>query len=123
MWTQFSDMLQGRIDHSSVSIGNKLFVIGGFYKNEVLDSITNKFAFIKSPKLNSNRSYFVSSIKLVSIGYKIYVFRNMKDTNKEKYNRSDMLVYCYNKEQNALYQENDLNFECKVFSCAKVSKQ
>ena len=32
-WTQFSDMLQGRHDHSSVTIENKLFVIGGDYKN------------------------------------------------------------------------------------------
>ena len=28
-WTQFADMSQGRIDHGTVSIGNKLFVIGG----------------------------------------------------------------------------------------------
>ena len=120
-WTQFSDMIQSRVDHSSVTIANKLFVIDGDYKNscEVLDGVTNKFVFIKC----LNRSNFVNKIEAVSIGYKIYVFRETKDANKGKYNRSDMFVYYYNKEKNALNLENDLNFECKVVSCAKMSKQ
>ena len=124
-WTHFSDMLQGRSYHGSVSIENKLFVIGGDYENtcELLDNITNKFVFIKSlPKLKDNLCRFVSNIEVVSIGYKIYVYRENLETIKGS-RRSDMFVYCYNKEQNALYQENDLNFECKVISCAKVSKQ
>ena len=35
---------------------------------------------------------------------------------------SDMFVYCFNKEQNSLNREYYLNFDCKVVSCAKMSK-
>ena len=123
-WTQFSDMLQGRHDHSSVTIENKLFVIGGDYKNtcEVLDGITNKFVLIKSLTNLKYESYFLNNIKAVNIGYKIYVYREIQRMNKVG-SRSEMFTYCYNKEQNALNQVNDLNFECMVVSCVKMSKQ
>ena len=124
-WTQFSDMLQGRIRHGTVSIGNKLLVIGGDYENtcEVLDGTTNKFALIKSlPKFKDNLYYLLYNIEAVRIGYKIYVFREMKHRNKKDDNRSDMLVYSYNDEQNACIQENNLQLQCKVLSCAKISK-
>ena len=124
-WTQFSAMLQGRVDHGSVTIKDKLFVIGGDYNDscEVLDCITSKFVFIKSlPNLKNNQSYLVSNIEAVSIGYKIYVIRKMKHTNKKDDRRTDILIYCYSDEQNACNQESNLQLEFEIFSCAKISK-
>ena len=48
-WTQLPYMLKEKCFHSTVSIGNKLFVIDGFSNDgcEVFDSITNKFISIK----------------------------------------------------------------------------
>ena len=48
-WTQLPYMLKEKCFHSTVSIGNKLFVIDGFFNDgcEVFDSITNKFISIK----------------------------------------------------------------------------
>ena len=101
-----------------------MFVIGGFKENtcEVLDGITNKFVLIKSLPNLRYESYFLNNIKAVSIGYKIYVYREIQRMNKIG-SRSEMFTYCYNKEQNALYQVNDFNFECMVVSCAKVSEK
>ena len=49
-WTQLSDMLKSRCEYSTVSIGNKMFVIDRVDTNyiEVFDSLTNKFTIIKS---------------------------------------------------------------------------
>ena len=47
----------------------------------------------------------------------------MKYRNKRDNSRSDMLVYCYNDEKNECIQERILQFECEVFSCAKISKK
>ena len=44
-WTQLPDMIKERYCHASVSMGNKLFVIGGFKNTscEVFDSFSRKF--------------------------------------------------------------------------------
>ena len=86
--------------------------------------ITNKFVLIKClPKLKEdNQPYFVSNIEAMSIGYKIYVYQEIKEFVKGS-SLSDMFVYCFNKEQNSLNREYYLNFDCKVVSCAKMSKQ
>ena len=54
-WTQLPDMLEERSGHGTVSMGNKLFIIGGFhtYTFEVFDSITNKFTYIESVPTSS----------------------------------------------------------------------
>ena len=49
-WTYLPDMIEERRNHASVSMGNKLFVIGG-YGNltcEVFDSYSRKFCCIKT---------------------------------------------------------------------------
>ena len=49
-WTYLPDMNEKRINHAAVSMGNKLFVIGGDirYNCEVLDSFSRKFTIINS---------------------------------------------------------------------------
>ena len=85
--------------------------------------ILKKIVVIKSlPKFKDDLSYFVSNIEAVTIGYNIYVLRDKKHRNKRDDSRSDMLVYCYNDEQNDCTQESNLQIQCKVFSCAKISK-
>ena len=121
-WTQLPDMLEKRRYHGTVSIGNKLFVIGRS-TCEVFDSITNKFVFLKSlPDLKDNFFQFVNNIEAVSIGYKIYVYREFKK-NRKNVIGSDMVIYCYNGEQNDLVQENNLQLDFEVFSCAKMFKK
>ena len=82
----FSDLLKERCGHGSVSMGNTLFVIGR-YTSEVFDSITNKFMNLKSlPKIKDNY-YYPMGIHAVVIGYKIYVFQDIKEQiNVEKEN-------------------------------------
>ena len=95
-----------------------MFIIGGYYNNncEVYDSFANKFVFVE------NSSGIASSFVAVNIGYKIYVFRNVYRNWKEEI-KSEMLIFCYNDNQNALNQENNLNLDCKVVRCAKMSKK
>ena len=69
-------MIQGRHDHASVSMGNKMFVIGGHKTTscEVFDSFTRQFTTIKScliPKMKSR--YF----KAVCTGNNIVVLRSL----------------------------------------------
>ena len=115
-WTNFSNMLVKRCSHATVSIGNKLFVIGGNYENtcEVFDSNTNKFVFIKNtPGIN----YFVNAL---SIGYKIYVFQEHENGDDRNENRNNVLTLCYNDRQNAWIEESSLYFVSNVVSCAKM---
>ena len=122
MWTQFSAMLLGRADHGSVSIGNKLFVIGGDRKDscEVLDGITNKFVFINI-EYKPESLFDSNNIEAVSFDHKIYVIREEVFHRKHK-TRYYMVIYSYNDEQNACSQEYNLKLECEMFSCAKISK-
>ena len=78
-WVRFPDMLGPRGDHDSVSMGNKMFVIGGRFRNncEVYDSITNKFTCIEElPKLKGIYYHEFKS-HLVNIGRRIYVFQQI----------------------------------------------
>ena len=49
-WTYLPDMIERRSLHSSVSLSNKLFVIGGenSITSEVFDSVNRKFSYIKN---------------------------------------------------------------------------
>ena len=49
-WAYLPDMIEERRDHAAVSIGNKMFVIGGdkTTNGEVFDSYSRKFKLIKS---------------------------------------------------------------------------
>ena len=55
-WNCLPSMIQQRIDHFSVSMGNKMFVINKhlFQDFEVFDSISRKFNLIKSPQCLRN---------------------------------------------------------------------
>ena len=113
-WTSFPNMFGARSGHATLAISNKLFVIGGtfFYKCEVFDSITKKFAFVENPTELSS-SGFVA----VSIAYKVFVFQKC---DKEY---GEMLILCYNDEKEAWIQESILQLDCKVVKCAKISNK
>ena len=114
-WTQFPDMLVKRGDHVTVSMCNKLFVID---RNncEVFESVTNKFLLIENlPEIN----LFVNA---VSIGYKIYVFKDVRRFWCSEH-KNEMLILSYNNKQNALIQESKVQSNCRVFNCAKMSKK
>ena len=71
-WLYFPCMLTPRINHSAVSISNKMIIIGGSSCNcEVFDSVTRKFTYIKSVPKNIKPN---SLNQTVCIGYKIYFF-------------------------------------------------
>ena len=61
-WTYLPDMIETRFNHAAVSMGNKMFVIGGSHKTscEVFDSFSRKFTKINSEisDLNSKQWYF-----------------------------------------------------------------
>ena len=47
-WSFLPDLIERRVCHSSIGIGNKMFVVGGIrsYSWEVLDSVSRKFSLI-----------------------------------------------------------------------------
>ena len=60
-WTYLSDMNEERCQHALVSMGNKMFVIGGYKKStcEFFDSLSRKFCFLKtSSYFTPNMRYF-----------------------------------------------------------------
>ena len=72
-WSQMPDMLETRYYHASVSIKNKLFMIGGSTTQcEVFDSFSNKFANIK-PVLPIYK-YAGLPTQYVTLGSKIKMF-------------------------------------------------
>ena len=106
-WTQLPDMLVGKCSHSTVTIGNKMFVIAGYFNDgyEVFDSITNKFTFIKENQfLKSN--FFVSPKTIaITVGYNIHVFIvDLEKTNK-------ILSFCYDVKQESWISRDDCNTE------------
>ena len=72
-WSKMADMLEGRYDHASVSIRNKLYMIGGITKKcEVFDSFSQKFAYIKP--ILSTYEYLRFKTQFVTTGSKIKIF-------------------------------------------------
>ena len=91
-------MIEKRKHHASVSMGNKLFVIGGEHNTscEVFDSFSRKFTTITSEiKVSSlERNYF----EAFCIGSNIVIFNNsgsyksvlyMYDVNESKWSTVD----------------------------------
>ena len=74
-WIYLPDMINGRINHAAVSMGNKMFVIGGRITTicEVFDSFSRKFTLIESvfPRLSLTFLNFIS--KATCIGNSIIV--------------------------------------------------
>ena len=71
-WTYLPGMINDRRFHGSVSMGNKMFMIGEFNTTswEMFESISRKFLFIKEIKYVSN----IDSLSLISVGNRIFVF-------------------------------------------------
>ena len=87
-WTFLPDMNKERSQHAAVSMGNKIFVIGGCYttSSEVFDSCSRKFTKIKSfVKLSAiDKSYF----KAVCVGSYIFVIRGL-------FNSEETIIHIY----------------------------
>ena len=113
-WSSFPRMLSKRRNHAAVSIGNKLFMIGGcaddFNNCEVFESVTRNFTSIESlPKwteyLNPNR--------IVCVGYKIYFYLEQEN--------NDVHVHTYDVNNNLFSFKTSLNFgNIKSFRCFKI---
>ena len=77
-WTNLPNMLEERNDHAAVSMGNKLFVIGGRYTTncEVFDSFSRKFTEINSRiKFSVIKKWYFDAI---CIGKYIVVFQRFR---------------------------------------------
>ena len=74
-WEKMPSMIQSRSYHKSVAVKNKLFVTGGYSRNnfEVFDSTTCKFTLLK---LHSSgfRDYLHMPFGAITIGNKVFVF-------------------------------------------------
>ena len=99
-WTYLSDMNCARFYHGSVSMGNKMFMIGGTMTKtcEVFDSITEKFIYLKQ-KLPTPLLFVKSA---VVIGYKIIVFPGFLTIKNKKVLVFDVLMVQWNVEENEL---------------------
>ena len=113
-WSSFPNMLSPRNNHAAVSIGNKMFMVGGSSDYvEVFDSVTRKFTYIENvPKLVRIPYIFISTFEVVSIGYKIYIFR--KEYNK-------VHVHSYDVKNNHFSFKTPIEIEnVDKFSCIRV---
>ena len=87
-WTNLPNMLEERNDHAAVSMGNKLFVIGGRYTTncEVFDSFSRKFTEINSRiKFSVIKKWYFDAI---CIGKYIVVFQRFRY-------HTDTIIYLY----------------------------
>ena len=74
-WSSFfADMTQGRHNHVSVAIKNKLYILGGsLNSSEVYDSTSKTFVKIKSIQINFFMNYINAKFHFTS-GKKIVLF-------------------------------------------------
>ena len=76
-WFKLPDMIERRYCHKSVSVKNKLFLVGGVSVDtcEVFNSNTNKFCLLKELKeiFKNSLSYLT---EVISIGTKLSIFGN-----------------------------------------------
>ena len=73
-WSHLPDMIGWRYDHSSFSMGNKLFVIGGFSNidAEIFDSTSKKFTLLNLKILCKKE--FPCRCETVNFSRKMFVF-------------------------------------------------
>ena len=75
-WSPLPDMIERKSHHSAVSIGNKLFVIGGLdHTIEVFDCISQKFTLLSK----GNRIFYYPISAAVSVGSKIVLLKYYPD--------------------------------------------
>ena len=91
-WTHLADMIEERQSHSSVSMGNKLFLFPGSRNStcEVFDSFSRLFCYIKA---NKGFTYDMLSFHAVGISNQIIIICTMLDWRKTK-------LFTYNVETN-----------------------
>ena len=113
-WSHLADMIEERSSHDSVSMGNKLFVIGGHrtFSFETFDSFSRKFCLIKKcPSFMLD----IECVQAVCIGNRIVIFDIYK---------SDLpKMFTYNDEINEWKLiECDFLQNVSKFSCVKYHK-
>ena len=114
-WTCSPDMINKRACHGQVSMGNKLFVLGGFYEFtcEVFDSISRKFTSLNKIVKPEECGCAMSA---VCIGYKIIIFprspRQYYSKTKKFFIYDVLMDQCNLKENKLVYLE--------VSSCLRV---
>ena len=100
-WCKMPEMLYWRHSHTSLTVGNKLFMLGGgSLRCEMFDSLSNSFVYIQDvfplPKWNGMyRNHSVSVCKFVIWGSGIVVINNhtldaaIYDVEKEEWSEVD----------------------------------
>ena len=114
-WSYMPNMIESRVQHKSVAINNKLFVISGHNSTtcEVFDSTCNKFALLKSPQV-SIKKYLNHPAEVVSVGSKLLVFCD----EFGNYSRS---ILFYDVDSDEWSEESwKTDKYCYKFSCVKV---
>ena len=91
-WTYLPHMIESRNSHASVSMGNKLFVVGGEHTSscEVFDSFSRKFTLIEA-KLPKYEFCWLNKCKAVSIGNTIIVIG--ENNKKEGLKKTTLYIY------------------------------
>ena len=80
-WTYLPNMIKERQYHASVSMGNKLFAIGGrnIKSCELFDSVSRKFTFIKA-KIPNYKNSWLTQYHAFSIGNFILMISENKSS-------------------------------------------
>ena len=83
-WTYLPDMIEERSYHAAVSVGNKMFIIGGYRSTscEVFDSRSRKFTTISSEIISDLEDWCLDAF---SIGNKIVMFHKNPHTESAVY--------------------------------------
>ena len=94
-------MIEERHYHASVSMGNKLFVIGGYRKTscEVFDSFSRKFTSVHTAHL---KTIAPSNFKAVCVGNKILAFCRQWDNSATKIFVYDVLNDSWSEKKNPI---------------------
>ena len=89
-WSQMPDMLQARSKHASVSIRNKLYIVGGsssiVHSCEMYDSFSRKFVYIKLTSHIDDMWGVFATTPCATMGNKLIVFNlnnNQSDGTEE----------------------------------------
>ena len=103
-WTFLCNMITAKSNHSSISIGNKIFVIGlgNLARSEVYDNISRTFTvFSFNPLISPFSSYYSYCFKTLNISNKFMIFANDETSD-------DLKLYAYNVDIKKLISEEDL---------------
>ena len=113
-WTYLPNMIRKRRLHASVSMGNKLFVIGGNITKscEVFDSFTRKFTLIKAKTPNYENNWLTQFQAVSKSNFILFISENK--------NSNDTSMFIYN-VQKSQWSEKKLSVLNKLtdVSCAK----